>query len=96
VLLELATSLDSEQAPELAKRLGGLYSYMQQRLLEANLRQQDAPLADVLSLLTTLAEAWKAVPDVPAVPDEPAPVARKNGWAGARIDDEPVRLALSA
>ena len=96
VLVELGTSLDVEAAPQLAKRLGGLYAYMQGRLLEANLKQQDAPLAEVLSLLSTLEEAWKAVPDCVA---DKAMVAARNPWAGASanlVDDEPVRLALSA
>ena len=59
-------------------------------------RVQDAPLAEVLSLLSTLEEAWKAVPD--SVADK-ATVAARNPWAGASanlVDDEPVRLALSA
>ena len=96
VLTELNTSLNPAEAPELAKKLAGLYTYMQSRLLEANLKQQDAPLAEVLVLLTTLEEAWKAIPDVAA---PPAPVVLRNPWAGADgslIEDEPVRLALSA
>jgi flagellin-specific chaperone FliS len=31
---------------------------MQRRLVEANLKQQDQPLAEVLGLLTVLAEPW--------------------------------------
>ena len=34
---------------------------MQQRLLEANLQQTDPPLAEVESLLATLAEAWRSI-----------------------------------
>ena len=58
---ELLGSLKPEEAPELAGRLQGLYLYMQRRLLEANLNQSDAPLAEVLGLLTTLAEGWAGV-----------------------------------
>ncbi len=32
---------------------------MLRRLLEANMEQSDAPLADVLGLLSTLSEAWQ-------------------------------------
>jgi len=60
-LAELLAALRPEMAPELAGRLQGLYLYMQQRLLDANARQIDQPLAEVLSLLMTLAEAWSGV-----------------------------------
>lgn len=58
ILTELSTSLDHERGGDLSQRLAQLYDYMQRRLLEANFRQIDAPLAEVLSLLSTLAEAW--------------------------------------
>jgi Flagellar protein FliS len=48
VLGELTRSLNEEAAPELAKRLGALYAYMQSRLIEANQKQQYEPLAEVL------------------------------------------------
>jgi flagellar protein FliS len=70
VLAELTASLQSEAAPELTARLSALYAYMQNRLLEANLRQEDAPLAEVLGLLATLSESWGAVPElIEASPD---------------------------
>ena len=59
---ELNSSLRIEAAPELATRLQELYLYIQRRLLEANLHQSDAPLAEVQKLLTTLNEAWSAIP----------------------------------
>jgi flagellar protein FliS len=58
---ELLGSLSPQAEPTLSNRLGGLYSYMQQRLLDANLQQVDQPLAEVLGLLNTLAEAWSGV-----------------------------------
>jgi flagellar protein FliS len=90
VLAELTTSLNREEAPELSKRLAGLYAYMQSRLLEANLRQRDEPLADVLGLLTTLAEAWAGIGEAqqPAVP-------AASPWAQSAMD-EPARFAISA
>ncbi|MCU1258081.1 MAG: flagellar protein FliS [Bryobacterales bacterium] len=57
---ELLTSLDMAAGGELAQRLGSLYSYLLARLLEANLKKADEPLAEVLGLLTTLNEAWQA------------------------------------
>jgi flagellar secretion chaperone FliS len=58
---ELLASLRPEAAPELTKRLCGLYVYMQQRLLDANMQQADRPLAEVLGLLITLEEGWTGV-----------------------------------
>ena len=58
ILYELSLSLDQERGGEISRSLAGLYAYMQNRLLEANLKQTDAPLAEVQSLLATLGEAW--------------------------------------
>src|SRR5579863_991863 len=46
-LAELLAALRPEAAPELCGRLQSLYFYMQERLLDANLRQADQPLAEV-------------------------------------------------
>jgi flagellar protein FliS len=69
ILIELAASLDYERGGVLSVRLGGLYEYMLGRLTEAHVQQADAPMAEVLGLLTTLSEAWDGV----ALTAEPAP-----------------------
>ena len=61
ILLELAASVDPSKAPEFGERLLALYGYMQSRLIEANAKQVDGPLAEVASLLDTLQEAWSKV-----------------------------------
>jgi len=78
VMTELIAALRPEEAPEIAMRLGELYGYMQRRLLEANFKQADEPLEEVLGLLAVLASAWAADP-------EPAPraAAVSNRWAVA-------------
>ena len=58
---QLLAALQPDVAPELCARLQGLYLYIQRRLLDANMQQADPPLAEVLSLLATLAEAWSGV-----------------------------------
>jgi flagellar protein FliS len=58
---ELDTSLDRESGGSIARNLAALYQYMRARLLTANIRQQDAPLAEVEALLRTLGEAWNAI-----------------------------------
>jgi len=61
VLTELIASLRPDAAPDMAKQLRCLYLYVQKLLVEANMRQADEPLAEALSLLATLQEAWSAV-----------------------------------
>jgi len=58
---ELDCSLDRDAGGSLARNLAGLYQYMRSRLLAANIRQEDAPLAEVERLLRTLGEAWNAI-----------------------------------
>jgi flagellar protein FliS len=62
---ELISALRPELAPELAGRLQSLYLYTQRRLLAANQEQTDAPLAEALTVLLTLAEAWADVEHTP-------------------------------
>jgi flagellar protein FliS len=65
VLLELSASLDFKRGGEIATRLFQLYDYMLRRLTEANFKQADAPLAEVLGLLATLSEAWEDIQEQP-------------------------------
>ena len=58
---ELLAALRPATAPEMTGRLQSLYSYMLQRLLDANMQQADPPLSEVLALLITLAEGWSGV-----------------------------------
>ena len=61
IVHELNRSLDSEQGGQLSRNLAELYVYIQQRLLDANARQADEPLAEVEKLLATLWEAWRGL-----------------------------------
>ena len=63
ILSELMIALDAEKAPEIARNLRRLYCYMQERLIEANSKQKEAPLEETGRLLSTLADAWQGVPD---------------------------------
>src|SRR2546421_9990753 len=51
ILAELANSLDHGRGGEISGNLARLYDYMLRLLTEANFRQSDAPLAEVLGLL---------------------------------------------
>jgi flagellar protein FliS len=55
---ELATTVDTSHSREMGERLLALYEYMNRRMTEAHLQQQDRPLAEVSHLLGTLEEAW--------------------------------------
>ena len=63
ILSELQISLnhDKEEAKELSANLKNLYTYMQQRLVQANLQKTPEPLAEVEGLLRTMLESWYAV-----------------------------------
>jgi flagellar protein FliS len=61
ILAELESSLDHKLGGEIAYNLGRLYRYMTERLTQANVRQEDKPLAEVESLLETLGEAWQSI-----------------------------------
>ena len=60
----LKISIDLEAGGELAQNLRGLYEYMSHRLLEANLKADDAMLAEVEGLLKELKSAWDAIGEV--------------------------------
>jgi len=62
IVAELFRTLDRKAGDgSIPNELGRLYEYMMRRLLEANSQQTDAPLAEVLNLLSSLAEAWVEV-----------------------------------
>ena len=58
VIEQLAASLDPNAAPDLCDDLMGIYAFCMRRLLEANIRQDRAALAEVVQVLTPLQEAW--------------------------------------
>jgi flagellar protein FliS len=66
ILFELTVSIDRNRDQEFATRLIALYDYMQNRLADANMQQQDSPLAEVAGLLGTLHEAWLQCPELAA------------------------------
>jgi flagellar secretion chaperone FliS len=74
ILHELLRALNHEAGGEISRNLAELYLYMQNRVLEANARQTDPPLAEVESLLQTLMEAWKGVPAIAPAHDPEATV----------------------
>jgi flagellar secretion chaperone FliS len=91
VVSELIASLRPDAAPELFQQLHRLYLYIQQRLLDANFRQAEEPLTEVLSLLTTLEEGWAGA--AAALSGAEPPKQHAWGMGGAA---EPERQAVHA
>lgn len=58
ILTELMSTLDMSQG-DVAVHLYQLYDYMQQQLLDANLKKQKEPLAAVEAMLTDLRDTWQ-------------------------------------
>jgi len=57
----LKPALDLVKGGDIAANLNGLYGYCSIRLTEANLRNDDAALADVLRVIEPVADAWKQI-----------------------------------
>ena len=83
IVAELSSSLDRAAGGSLAQNLAELYDYLQRRLIEANIRQSDDPLAEAIGLLMTLSEAWAQVPEpAPDVPEMAVPAGGYGGFGG--------------
>ncbi len=57
----LQASLDMKSGGEIAQNLFGLYSYMNKRLVEANLNNDTTMLDEVTRLLAELQDAWNTI-----------------------------------
>lgn len=58
----LRASLDRDNGGEIAANLGALYDYIEQGLVEANLRSDVARLDEAARLLGEVREAWNSIP----------------------------------
>jgi flagellar protein FliS len=61
VLTELQANLNFEAGGDVAISLDRLYRYMKDRIVQANMRQDAAPLTEVVGLLSGLRSAWAQV-----------------------------------
>lgn len=57
----LLGALNLEQGGDLAANLQGLYGYCVVRLTQANARNDDAALEEVIRLITPVAQGWKQI-----------------------------------
>lgn len=61
ILDGLRAALDPQQGGEIAQQLDALYDYMNKRLMLAHVKNQAAPLKEVLGLLQELRGAWQQI-----------------------------------
>ncbi len=73
----LLEALDPQQGGDIAQHLEGLYDYMNKRLMLAHIKNQTAPLEEVLGLLRELHSAWQQIgaADYPATQSTHRPIA---------------------
>jgi len=62
----LRSALDMERGGQIAVQLRDLYDYMMGRLVEANLKNSQAALAEVTALLCEIRAAWVQIGEPPA------------------------------
>ncbi|MEK4513079.1 MULTISPECIES: flagellar export chaperone FliS [Paenibacillus] len=61
IIYELISSLKEDQGGEIAKNLKGIYLYIIDRLVQANLNKQIDYLVEVNALLSDLKSAWEQI-----------------------------------
>jgi flagellar secretion chaperone FliS len=78
ILSELTASLDFEKGGVLAKNLFSLYSFMNRRLLEANLNKDAAPIAEVKKHLGELRESLDEISTRKGIEEKATPSSGVN------------------
>ena len=59
IVLELRTSLNPSAGRDVASNLETMYEYVGSRLVEANVRKEQAPLQDAMKVMGYLREGWQ-------------------------------------
>jgi len=69
IITELMLSLNFEVG-DFANKLYGLYSYMNKRLVEANIKKAIEPIEEVIKYLIELKEAWEQISHIATQNDD--------------------------
>lgn len=64
IVSEFAATLDHSMNPKLAEDLDALYSYMLKRMMDANVKNDAAPLMEVKQMLSDLRTTWAQAIDI--------------------------------
>lgn len=59
IVLELSSSLNHRQSPDLCERLGALYTYIYRRLVDANFSHEVTAVQEAIKLLEFERQTWK-------------------------------------
>lgn len=59
---ELQDSLDMEKGGEISTNLYSLYTYMISQVTQANIKNDTAPLTEVISLISEIKSGWDGIP----------------------------------
>lgn len=59
---ELQNSLDMEKGGDLSANLYNLYDYMIRQVTQANIKNDTAPLTEVISLISEIKSGWDGIP----------------------------------
>ena len=59
---ELQNSLDMEKGGEISINLYNLYAYMISQVTQANIKNDIAPLTEVISLISEIKSGWDGIP----------------------------------
>ncbi len=78
-LSQLMNALDFERGGELAHNLNALYSYLQEKLSDANIRKSDDGLAEAQRIVTSLRTAWATIAKREVGEQERAPASQVYG-----------------
>ena len=61
IISELISSLDQDTSGELGQSLVQLYTYMYNKLIDANINKNAAHIEEVINLMAELRDGWQAV-----------------------------------
>jgi len=61
IVSELSVSLDTAKGGEIASNLSKIYDYLNTRLIEANIKKEQASINECVSILSDLNSAWSEV-----------------------------------
>ncbi|MBI4979407.1 MAG: flagellar export chaperone FliS [Spirochaetes bacterium] len=78
IIVELLASLNYD-AGDIANRLAAIYTYMNKRLLEANVKKEREPIVEVIGYMKELKDAWSKAAESVSVPERPATPALSAG-----------------
>ena len=75
IVSELALSLDKDKGPDISKNLSEIYRYINERLIQANLKKDGQAVSECIDLLSKLSSTWQ----------EAASRTRSTGKAGMDV-----------